>query len=318
MFTDAYRERATPDPELSEDVVLETVRTHIPDVETVSAMEGSGRTANVYVVDEHIVLKVHRESGTISQAKVQREVFFLNHLAEFTDVFVPRVLGSGTLRPDSPGSPAHDAALSYICLTRLPGISMQRADLSDDTRSEALYELGQMLRIIHSRPVEPFISSGLFADRSGSTATQDHIQHLFADAVAALETRPDHWDFTMPPREVAKMAVAKLPPSSKAAPLHANPGPGDVIVGPLTGELSGLIDFADSFVGHPAFDLAAWPAPADRQAVFAGYTALAPVDDEFLATLLVLSVALDMAAIGHAAPWREAAAEDLEALAAAF
>ena len=72
---------------------------------------------------------------------------------------------------------------------------------------------------------------------------------------------------------------------------------------------SGLIDFGDAYLSHPAFDLVRWPDEADRAALLDGYRAAGSgaVDDSFLAAWRVASVLADLQAAvrnpARAAQW---------------
>jgi aminoglycoside phosphotransferase (APT) family kinase protein len=100
--------------------------------------------------------------------------------------------------------------------------------------------------------------------------------------------------------------------------LHSNPYLEHVFVHPDTGAYSGLIDFGDAFISHPACDLRRWTLPADREALLQGYTADGPVSDGFLATWRVLRIFTDamiMAYYADRAPERAAeGTADLERL----
>jgi Ser/Thr protein kinase RdoA (MazF antagonist) len=79
--------------------------------------------------------------------------------------------------------------------------------------------------------------------------------------------------------------------------LHSNPGPPHAFVDPATGAFAGLIDFGDAYLSHPALDLWRWGDPADRVALFRGYTAEQPVDATFLQTWRVVQVLADLRAM---------------------
>jgi hygromycin-B 7''-O-kinase len=75
-------------------------------------------------------------------------------------------------------------------------------------------------------------------------------------------------------------------------PLHSNPGPEHVFVDPVTLRQTGVIDFADAYLSHPALDLRRWGQPADREAVIAGYSAAGmPLSESFHANWRAISVA---------------------------
>jgi Ser/Thr protein kinase RdoA (MazF antagonist) len=74
-------------------------------------------------------------------------------------------------------------------------------------------------------------------------------------------------------------------------PVHSNPGPEHVFVDPDTRRLSGVIDFGDAYLSHPALDFRRWAQPADRAALMAGYTAGRRLTDSFHANWHAISVA---------------------------
>jgi len=61
-------------------------------------------------------------------------------------------------------------------------------------------------------------------------------------------------------------------------------------------EVTGLIDFGDAYISHPAFDIR-WPRRDDRLAILDGYRAEAPVNDGFLVAWRAVQVLSDMAAL---------------------
>jgi hygromycin-B 7''-O-kinase len=85
-------------------------------------------------------------------------------------------------------------------------------------------------------------------------------------------------------------------------------------VDPATGAYTGTIDFGDAYVSHPALDLRRWRDPADREALFAGYVAAAPVDDEFVEAWRVAQALADLTVITAAPAHREEARSHLEGL----
>jgi aminoglycoside phosphotransferase (APT) family kinase protein len=70
----------------------------------------------------------------------------------------------------------------------------------------------------------------------------------------------------MPLDELIRRVTDAVPTTLPHPPvvLHSNPGPTHVFVDPDRGRLTGLIDFGDSYAGHPVLDLHRWPDPADR------------------------------------------------------
>lgn len=76
--------------------------------------------------------------------------------------------------------------------------------------------------------------------------------------------------------------------------------------------ISGLIDFGDAFISHPALDMRRRAGPQDREAILSGYTSEGPVSDAFMGTWRVVQALSDLIDIA-AYPERAAAAvQDLK------
>jgi hypothetical protein len=81
------------------------------------------------------------------------------------------------------------------------------------------------------------------------------------------------------------------------AVLHSNPGPTHTFVAPSLRTFSGLIDFGDAYLSHPAFDLVRWPAAADRKAVLEGYAGTPEIEalgSSFVTVWRIVSVLADL------------------------
>lgn len=193
----------------------------------------------------------------------------------------------------------------------MPGIAIVRATLAPPLRRAALIELGRTLRQIHQLPQQPLCASGLFPGDRAAGDLQTLLAASFADVVAELHRAGVTWPLAMPPEAIVQPALAALPPSDERAALHSNPGATHAFVDATTGTFTGLIDFGDAFISHPALDLQRWRSPADRAALFAGYTSIAPVSDEFHRIWRVVMVLADMRMITTSAEHRDELARDL-------
>ena len=105
--------------------------------------------------------------------------------------------------------------------------------------------------------------------------------------------------------------MAALPPSQDFVALHANPGPPHTFVDPSTGRFQGLIDFGDAYISHPALDVWRWRWRDERAAVLAGYTADAPVSDDFMQTWKAVTVAASALLVAFSINRADEAARDL-------
>lgn len=303
MAKDIYLQPNAPDPIHSNEVVLDIVRKYVPDVKAVTKVDESGGEARTYAVDDHIILKVQRPQQLRPRTSLEKEVFFLNQLALDKHIQVPKVLGYG-----------RDHDIEYTVMTRIPGIAIVNTTLSSNSRKETLYTLGQTLRSIHSMSQEPFIESNQFPGDSNFEEVKSRFEESFQGIITRIYDKQVRWSLKFTPEQVVEKALSKLPHSRERVALHSNPGPTHTFVDSSTGRFSGLIDFGDAYISHPAWDLWRWNLPEDRQAVLNGYTSSYPVDDLFLDTWTVVMVLSDMMAIAYQMHSNVESEEDLNIL----
>ncbi|MFH1560200.1 MAG: aminoglycoside phosphotransferase family protein [Chloroflexota bacterium] len=253
------------DPVLSEETVLSLVRRHVPDARALAGIDESGGEARTYLIDDHLVLNTQRPHRVRPRTSLGKYAFFLDQLASDPEIVVPQKLGYG-----------REGTIEYLCMTRIPGVAMRNLTLEGSARRDVLRTLGRTLRRIHQAPQAPFLESGLFPETS--------LEESFAGAVGAIFSSQVAWSLDPSPQEVAAKVLAALPPSEERVALHANPGPVHVFVDPETGRFSGLIDFGDAYISHPALDLQMWSDPEDRAALLEEYTEEQGLDDAFMAT----------------------------------
>ena len=153
---------------------------------------------------------------------------------------------------------------------------MRNLTLEGAARRDVLRTLGRTLRRIHQVPQTPFRASGLFPETG--------LKASFAGVVEVISNSQVAWSLESSPQDVAAKVLAGLPPSDERVALHSNPGPVHVFVNPESGLFSGLIDFGDAYISHPALDMRVWSDPEDRAALLEGYTEEQGVDDAFMAT----------------------------------
>jgi len=303
MPKDVYPQPDAPDPVLDAATVLALARRHVPDAHAVREVDETGGEARTYAVDDHLIVKTQRPHRLRERTSQAKEVLFLEQLAQFPDIPVPRVLGYGK-----------EGGIEYTCLTRMPGIAVRRATLGGAARETLLHDLGRVLRRIHAIPQEEIRASGLFPGDREPGDLRSRLAEAFADAAGAVRAAGDAWDLTATPEEVARRALATLPASDARVALHSNPAPEHTFVDPATGAYTGTIDFGDAYISHPALDLRRWRDPADREALFAGYIADGPVDDEFVAVWRVAQALADLTVIAAAPDLRAVTQAHLEGL----
>ncbi len=273
------------DPVLDSSLVLGLARRHHPSARAVTAVDETGGEARTYVIDEAFVLKTQRPHRVRPRTSLAKEVFHLDQLARCApEVNVPRVLGYG-----------REHQVEYILMTRMAGVAMRRVTLHATARAEVLRELGRTLRIMHGLDPTPFRESSLFPADQDTTATRQRLEDDLERAVEAASADRDGWTLPFSPPDAADyvrndlQSIEDLP-----VPLHSNPGPEHVFVDPDEQTFTGVIDFGDAYLSHPALDLRRWAQRTDRAALMDGYTAGKPTSSSFEANWRVISVTMLM------------------------
>lgn len=283
-----YFQREAPDPVLPQATVLSLVRRHLPQARAVTGVDESGGEARTYAVDEDIVLKVQRPQQLRTGTSLEREVVFLRHLAAAApELPVPRVHGYGR----------EGDALEYTVLSRIPGVAVRRAALAAEARAPMLHALGGVLRRIHGVPQAPLHGSDLFPGDRGLPDVQARLGEGFLSLAERLRQQGRTWDGPLPLEEMGVRVMRSLQRGEPLVALHSNPGPTHTFVDRETGRFTGLIDFGDAYYSHPAFDLRRWASPADREAIFGGYTQAGPVTEGFRAVWRGVCLLEDAAAL---------------------
>jgi aminoglycoside phosphotransferase len=255
-----YSQPDAPDPVLDPAVVLGLVRRHRPQAAEVTAVDETGGEARAYAIDDDIILKTQRPHRLRPRTSLEKEVFFLQQLAQEPGVVVPRVYGYG-----------HEGGVEYICMSRIPGVAVRYASLDLAQRHDALHALGQMLHRIHAIDQQAFVDSPLMP---GDRSREDLVARVRTQielADAALRRDSVRWPLDRPFDTVADQLLSAIPAEVELRALHSNPGPPHAFVDPASGAFTGLIDFGDAYLSHSAFDLRTWPSLDDRRALLEGY-----------------------------------------------
>src|SRR4051812_25814197 len=303
MPKDTYLQPDKPDPVLDAEIVLALARRHVPGAQAVRAVDETGGEARTYAIDDGVIFKTQRPHRLRPRTSQAKEVLFLGQLARFPDIPVPRVLGYG-----------QEGDIEYTCLTRMPGIAVRRATLTDEARRAMLRDLGRVLRRIHAIPQGEIVASGLFPGDQSGDDLHARIAEAFDDAVTAIHATEGAWGLSQTPEQIAAAALVALPRSELRVALHSNPAPEHTFVDEMTGTYTGTIDFGDAYISHPTLDLRRWRDPADRETLFEGYISDVPVDDDFLAVWRVVQVLTDLTVIATAPEHRDASRRHLETL----
>jgi hygromycin-B 7''-O-kinase len=278
---DDYSQLQAPDPVLTEANVLELVRRHVS-ASRVESVDESGGEARAYLVDDGVGLKVQRPNRRRPRTSLAKEAFFLERLAADPEISVPRVLGYGS-----------DREVEYLCLTRMAGVPFASVELTSIEREAVLRALGQTLWRIHAIDQTPLRVSGLFPGDRNSADLHARLAQVWDRAVGAIQKGSVSWVLPIAPEALVQRLRERLPAEASLVALHSNPGPEHTFVDPDSHRFTGLIDFGDAYVSHPAFEVR-WHRPEDRQALLAGYQSEATVEDDFLEVWQVILATADL------------------------
>ncbi|MCL2834763.1 MAG: aminoglycoside phosphotransferase family protein [Treponema sp.] len=264
-----YYQRGMPDPIYDENFVLDIVRKHVPGAKSLKSIDEDGGEGRVYVVDNDIVLKVQRPQQLRSSTGLEKEAFFLNQVEKQTDVHSPRVLGYGK-----------EGTLEYLVMTRIHGIKVEYTKLTLNEKNALLAELGKELRKIHTMDQTPFRSSGLFPC-DDPPDLKERIKRRYLSAMLKRkeiigQKKIDEASAFMD-KELANIADTD---TDSFAALHVNPYICHIFVDEKTHQYSGLIDYGDSYIGHPVFDMWYWSV-ISRRKLLKSYTLEKPVSPAF-------------------------------------
>jgi aminoglycoside phosphotransferase (APT) family kinase protein len=273
-------------------------------VEAVTAVDESGGEARVYVVDERVVVKTQRPHRVRPRTSLAKEARLLTALAGPLAGSIPTVFGYNC-------ADTAEGSVEYLVMSRIPGRAARHAPFAGPARIQLLHALGRLLRRLHAQPVGPLTGTGLLPTDQDAGALRQRMELALADLVGAIHGHPGCWPLAVAPEEVAVRAIDGLP-ARFAAPmaLHSNPGPTHAFVD-ADGALTGLIDFGDAYLSHPALDLRTWPAVSDRVALREGYLDGGAPPGDFEAVWTVAMIYADMKAITGPAELAAQASEDL-------
>lgn len=296
---DTYAQPEAADAVLDTKTVLDLARRHVPTASTVTLVDESGGEARAYFIDEQVVFKVQRPHRLRSRTSLEKEVFFLKQLAAYPEISVPRVLGYGS-----------EGGVEYICMTRMHGVPAGAVQLEGAQREQVLQDLGRTLRGVHGIAQAPFFDSPLFPGFRSSEEFMRRMRTGFDEAVNAVASSPALWPFAVEPAALGAAALARIPASVGLVALHSNPGPEHTYVDPNTRVFTGLIDFGDAYISHPALDCR-WAAHDDRLAILQGYCGNGESIEEFMAVWRSVRILGDMAALANRPERRAQAVESL-------
>lgn len=302
MPKDYYVQPEAPDAVLPPEKVLAFVRRHIPEAEQVTSVDETGGEARTYLIDDRWIFKTQRPHKLRPRTSLKKEVLFLKQLEGVEGLNVPKVIGYDHPEP----------LIEYTLMTRMPGVAVRDAKLEEETRREAMKGLGRMLRLVHSIPQEPLKESGLFFGDQSPVDVRWRMGSLLDDLTEMIKKDGKAWNYSVAPEIIGRRLMKTLPNEKLIVGLHSNPGPEHTFVDPATGQLSGIIDFGDSYFSHPVNDLRRYRAPEDRAAVLAGYLECGPISEAFMDTWRVACAITDITAIAYSPELQATAAAELD------
>src|SRR6476661_2130855 len=191
------------------------------------------------------------------------------------------------------------------------GVAYADANLRPDAQHDVIFNVGRLLRRLHAIPQQPFHDSAHFPTDRTAAEFKRRLFEYFDVVARRLEAKGRTWPLEIPFETVRGRTLAALPQSQEFVALHSNPGPPHTFVDRATGRLQGLIDFGDAYISHPALDLWRWRWPAERAAALAGYTADAPVSDDFMRTWKAVAVVASAILIAFFPDRQDEATRDL-------
>jgi hygromycin-B 7''-O-kinase len=313
---DVYSQPVAPDPVLPEGLVRELVRSHLADELPLSpgmAVDESGGEARVYLFARSdapggVAVKTQRPHRLRPRTSLAKEAALLGRLAGPLAGRIPALYGYDAV--DTPEGP-----VEYIVMSRVPGRAVVVGGVPLAARTALFRAVADVLRAVHALDVDDLRSAGTLPSVGGAADLRARLEPNFADLVEGLETRPDRWPLEVRPGRVAERALAALPTrlDQPPVPLHSNPGPTHVFIGP-DGAFTGLIDFGDAYAAHPALDLRSWPHLADRVLLREAYLDGEPAGAEWDAVWTVAMIYADLGALTGTTPQPAAAADLAERL----
>lgn len=274
------------DPGLDAETVLRLARRHVPEASAVLSVDETGGEARSYLLDDGTIFKTQRPHRVRASTSIEKAVFFQRQLEGVDGISVPRVLGYG-----------REGTIEYVCETRMPGIAVRYADLGEASKRAMLGDLGRLLRRIHAVEQPPFLASDLMPGDRDRESFVARFRSGFERALSGLARDPGLWPLSAAPAAVVEAALDALPRDAPVRALHSNPGPPHAFVDAASGVFTGLIDFGDAYIVHPAFDLRTWPRFQDRLDLLAGYRSEVEVDDSFLAAWRTVMILVEMTAL---------------------
>lgn len=218
------------DPRFWRPYVTSVLRRHELDDATEPVQAGRGSTFPTLVHGDNVV-KLFGHLPFWERAH-DAELAALRCVASDPGILAPRLLAHGRL------SDAPDAPWPYLVLSRMPGLPWDRATISAEDRSRVAADLGHQVRRLQGLKPSPGIASPelwpapSLAEAAGQTVLPQHLVAQVEQFVAGTEVSDNH------------------------DPVIVH---GDLMVRHVfvqDGRLAGIIDWGDTLVADPHYELA--------------------------------------------------------------
>ncbi|MCP2261624.1 hygromycin-B 7''-O-kinase [Streptoalloteichus tenebrarius] len=202
-------------------------------------------TYPVLVSDSGLVVKLYGEYWCGPDSYESERAAF--DLLAGHDLPVPRLLGRGELRPDGPGW-----HWPFLVMARAEGRTWRDAESSmDSQRRVALaHRIGQLVRQLHDLPLD---------GTEMLPARADAFAEVLRERRAATVADHREWGYLSPKLldqvEDFLPDVDSLLAGRKPVFVHGDLHGTNVFVDSERGEVTGLIDFTDTYAGDPRYSL---------------------------------------------------------------
>jgi len=251
-----YFQPNASDPILEENDVFEIVRKYVKDVNEVDFVDETGGESRVYSINDKIILKVQRPNRLRNKTSLEKEAFFLKELEKHEEIKSPHVYGYGKYK-----------GIEYVCMSKIKGKAFKYLEVDLKKRKNILFELGKTLYEIHSLDKKTFQESKLFPIDENLEDVLGRLNYRFVRNLKKLKGISDsELEYA---KELGKNLINKITKIDCFVILHSNPALSHTYVD-SNFLFSGLIDYGDSFISHPIFDIKRWNL-TDRVLILKGY-----------------------------------------------
>jgi len=163
-------------------------------------------------------------------------------------------------------------------MTRIHGIKVEYTKLSLNEKNALLLVLGKELRKIHSMDQSPFFKSGLFPC-DDPPDLKERIKRRYQSVLMKNKDNISQQKIDQAITLIDK-ELENIKDVDTFVALHVNPYICHIFVDEKTHQYSGLIDYGDSYIGHPIFDMWYWSVKS-RKKLLDSYTSEKPVSAAF-------------------------------------